>query len=122
MEILVALLIGTFLSESTKNLAKGSANLMQESVKSRFDREFITLGLSLEDTPAEIQKKLEAKPEILEAVQQKLEANPDLIKELLEIIKQQTGKQTGGSNVNAKNVGQVINNPTGTINQNNNFS
>lgn len=122
MEFFVAIFIGTFFAETTKNVAKGTANLMQESFKSRFDREFISLGLSIDDTPEELQKKLQAKPEILEAVQQKLESNPDLIKELLEIIRQQTGKETIETNINAKNIGQVINNPTGSINQTNNFS
>lgn len=122
MEYFMALLIGAFFAETVKNVAKGSANMLQESVKSRFDREFTQLGLSIDDTPEQFQKKLQEKPEILEAVQQKLEANPDIIEELLEIIREQTKKETIGTAIKAKNIGQVINNPTAPIHQKNKFS
>jgi len=102
METFFALLIGVFFSETTKNVAKGSANLLQESWKDRLDKQFISLGLDFDDTPAEFQKKLEAKPEILEQVNQTLEANPDIVKELLKIIKEQSANNPNRT-IHAKN-------------------
>ncbi len=83
-----------------------------------FKPEFQTLGLSESSTTEEIIKQLEAKPEVKEAIRAKVEANQDLLNELVSALQ----KVDSGITVNAKNIGQVINNPTAPITQTNTFS
>ena len=112
-----ALVIGTFLAETVKNIAKGSSNWIGENGKSLFYEEFTTLGLNESSTPEEIAKQLEAKPKIAEAIQHKVESSPDYVKELFEVIKSQIKNNSGNvNNVNAENIENVLNQPTGTFN------
>ena len=77
---------GTFLSETVKNLAKGSANILQEKVGEFLKPELNALNLSAEDSPKEIQRKLEEKVEIKEQIVQKIESHTELFKQLKEAI------------------------------------
>lgn len=111
------LLLGVFLSETVKNVAKGSANWIGSNGKSLFYDEFTALGLSESATPEEIIKQLEAKPQMIEVIEQKVESSPDYVKELFEVIKAQIKNNSGNvNNVNAENIENVFNQPTGTFN------
>ena len=82
MDPILILFLGVFLSETVKNLAKGSANSLHERAGKYLEPEFISLNLNAEDSTEEIQRKLEAKPEIKQTILEKLEAKPDLLKEI----------------------------------------
>ncbi len=113
----LALLLGTFLAETVKNVAKGSANRLGSNGKSWFYPEFTSLGLSESATPEEIIKQLEAKPEMIEVIQQKVESSPAYVKELFEITKTRIMSNSGNvNNINANKIENVLNQPTGTFN------
>jgi len=87
-----AQIIGVFLAETVKNVAKGSANILYNNFNLLFYSEITTLGLNDSTNAEEITKHLEAKPEVLETVRQKLNAHPNLVEEMSKTIKEQTGK------------------------------
>jgi hypothetical protein len=112
-----------FLTETIKNVAKGSANWLKDNGESLFYEEFTQLGLNQSATTEELAKQLEAKPEVIEAIQTKVAASPDFVKELFETVKEQTQKQFDAKNViNAKNVGTIINDSNAPITITNTFS
>jgi len=114
---------GEKLAEKTVEIALEKRQDIKDKFINLFSRdEVISLSLNDNQNTGEVKALLTAKPEIAEAVQKQIEANPDLLKELLEIIKQQAGNESFQITINAKNIGQVINNPTGNITQNNNWS
>lgn len=118
-----ALLLGVFLSETVKNVAKGSANWIGSNGESLFYSEITSLGLSESATPEEITKQLQAKPEIVRVIEQKVEASPDYVRELLEIVKEQINNDSGViMNTFAKNIGTVINDSQAPISIKNTFS
>lgn len=86
------LFLGVFLSETVKNLAKGSANSLHERVGEYLQPEFISLNLNAEDSAEEIHKKLAAKPEIKQTIFEKLDAKPDLLNEITEFMKKNQGR------------------------------
>ncbi|GAC1401182.1 MAG: hypothetical protein NVSMB56_16340 [Pyrinomonadaceae bacterium] len=95
---------------------------LAERFKSLFNHDIISLGLSDAASTDEITKQLEAKPEVKEEVGKKVAANQDLLNEMVEAFKQMPQAEFGGISINAKNIGQVINNPTAPITQTNTFS
>jgi hypothetical protein len=126
----LATLLAPFFTEAGKTLAVESVKLALEKrhdIKDSFlslfkPEEFISLGLNENQKPEEVKALLAANPDIEARAQAKIESNPDLLKELLRIIKEQAGAESSQITINAKNVGQVINNPTGNVTQNNNWS
>lgn len=92
MDPLLIVFLGVFLSETVKNVAKGSANSLHERVSDYLKPEFISLNLNAEDSTEEIQRKLEAKPEIKQTILEKLEAKPDLFNEITEFLKKNQGR------------------------------
>ncbi|MCU0240475.1 MAG: hypothetical protein MUC29_13630 [Pyrinomonadaceae bacterium] len=76
------LFFGVFFSETIKNIAKGTANTLQNNVGSFLKTEIISLNLNTDDTNEEIQKKIESMPEVKAEIQKKLETNSDLLNEL----------------------------------------
>jgi hypothetical protein len=110
MESYWMLFFGVFAAETIKNIAKGSANLLQENLHSILKPEFTALNLSIEDSPEAIQKKFEARPEIKEAVRHKLEADPDLLNQLVTVLKKNDGR-TINTKTYIENAGNI------TINQ-----
>jgi hypothetical protein len=76
------LFFGVFFSETIKNIAKGTANTLQNNVGSFLKTEIIALDIYKDDTDEEIQKKIESMPEVRTEIQKKLEAKPDLLNEL----------------------------------------
>ena len=126
---IIALTAGALFTEAGKTLTAETVKLAfkkRQDIKDKiidvFRPELISLNLNDAQSPEEVKALIEAKPEIKAAIQNKIESNQELLKELLEIIKQQAGKDSSQININAKNIGQVINNSTGDITQNNNWS
>lgn len=111
----------TLAAESVK-LALEKRHDIKDKLVELFRPELISLNLNETQTSEEVRALLTAKPEIAESVQNKVENNSELLKELLEIIKTQKGKDSSQITVNAEKVGQVINDNHGTINQTVNFS
>lgn len=117
-------------------LQKGGEKVVEKSVEALFDAredlaskfsdlfkdEIIALDLGDSASPAGIAKQLEAKPEIRAEVGKKVAEHRDLLAEMVEAFKQMPQGEFGGITTNAKNIGQVINNPTGSITQTNTFS
>ena len=89
MEAFWGLFLGVFFAETVKNIAKGSANMLQERVSSVLQPEFVALNLNADDTSEQIQRKLEEKPQIKEIIRQKIQAQPDLLDHLIELFKKQ---------------------------------
>jgi hypothetical protein len=107
---------GEKIAEKTVEVLFESRKGLAEKFTGLFHQEITTLGLNDAATMEEVTEKLEARPEVKEEVRKKLESNPDLLNELAEAAK------SAGITINAQNIGQVINNPTGPITQNNTFN
>ncbi len=107
---------GEKVAEKTVEAFFDSRKDLAENFRGLFQQEIITLGLNDLTTAEEVTQKLGAKPEIRAEIDKKLVDNKDLVKELEEAFKPM------GITINAKNIGAVINNPTGPINLNNTFS
>lgn len=125
----VAAFLAPFFIEAGKTLTVESVKLALEKrqdIKDKaieiFRPELTLLNLNDAQSSEEVKALIEAKPQVAAEIQKKIESNPDLLKALLEIIKQQAGGDSSQITINAKNVGQVINNPTSNITQNNNWS
>ena len=113
----MALVLGTFLAETVKNVAKGSANWIASNGNSLFQPEIISLGLSESATPKEIYAKLQAKPEMIQVIEQKIEKSPDDVKALFEATKTQITNSIGNvNNITAENIENIFNQPSGTFN------
>jgi hypothetical protein len=91
-ENLWLLFFGIFLAETVKNIAKGSANSLQQNIGSFLQQEFIALNLNSDETSEEIQRKLDAEPEIKEQIRRKIEENPNLLNQLTEALRKQEGR------------------------------
>lgn len=91
MENFTAQIIGVFLAETVKNVAKGSANTLYNNSNLLFYSEIMTLGLNDSLNAEEITRQLEAKPEVLETVRQKLNDHPKLAEEMAKIVNEQSG-------------------------------
>ena len=95
-----AQIIGVFLAETVKNVAKGSANLIYNNFNLLFYSEITALDLNDSTSPEQITKQLEAKPEVLETVQQKLNAHPKLAEEMIKTVREQLGNDLRTINAN----------------------
>lgn len=113
---------GEKVTEKTVEALFDSRKDLAEKFKGLFATEIISLGLNDSSSPIEITKQLEAKPEIKGEISKKVANNQDLLLELVEAFKQMPQAEFGEITINAKNIGQVINNPTASINQTNTFS
>lgn len=102
------------LFDSRKDLAEKFAGL--------FKTEIISLGLSDTAPGSEVKSRLEATTELKSSVENKVVNNQALLAELVEAFRQMPQSEFEGITINAKSIGQIINNPTGTINQTNTFS
>ena len=87
-----------------------------------FKPEIITLGLSDRATSPEVTERLNAKPDVKEEIGKKIANNQDLLNELVTAFQQMPQQEFRGISINAKNIGSVINNPTGPISIKNTFS
>lgn len=124
----LATFIAPFFQEAGKTLAVESVKLSLEKrqdIKDKFvslfkPEEIITLGLNQKQSPEEVKALVKANPEVAEKVTRKIEAHPDLLNELLEIIKEQAGKDSSQITINAKNIAAAGN--VNINNQTNNFS
>lgn len=101
-ETLTAQVIGYFLSETLKNIAKGTANVAYKNFDLLFYSEITTLGLSVSTTPEEIAARFEEQPKLLETAQEKLSAYPQVVEEITKIIKEQTGRDL--TTINASDI------------------
>jgi hypothetical protein len=114
---------GEKLSEKTVELALEKREDIKESFLNLFKGdEIISLDLNKREPIEQAKALLEAKPEIELEVRQKVESNQILLGKLLAIIKEQVGTESSQITINAKNIGQVINNPTGDVVQHNTWS
>jgi hypothetical protein len=109
---------GEKVSEETVKTLFESRQDLAKKFKGLFQNEIITLGLNETFTAEKTTKLIEAKPEVKEDIRKKIEANRGLFDELVNALKQ----KDGGININAKNIGQVINNPSAPITQTNKFN
>ncbi len=122
-EKFTATFLAVFLTETIKNVAKGSANWLKDNGEFLFYNEITQLSLDEYATVEEIALQLEAKPEMVKVIQNKVDESPDFVKELFETVKEQTQKQFDAKNVvNAKNVGTIINDSNAPTTITNNFS
>lgn len=104
------LFFGVFASETIKNMAKGSTNVLQENLHSLLKPEFTALNLNVDDSPETVQKKFNNHPEIQEIIKNKLESQPDLLEQLNSALKKSDGR-TINTKTYIENAGDV------TINQ-----
>lgn len=81
-----AQIVGVFLAETVKNVAKGSANLLYKNFDLLFYSEITELGLNNTSESDFVAKQLEANPKILETVRQKLSAYPELAEEMEKLV------------------------------------
>ncbi len=102
-DIFTAQIIGVFLAETVKNIAKGSANIVYENFHLFFDNEITALSLSDSINAGEITKRLELQPQILEKVQRKLMSHPTLAEEISKVIKEETGQSFTTINISSRN-------------------
>ena len=123
----VAAFVAPFFTEAGKTLAVESVKLALEKrqdIKDKiidvFRPELISLNLNDNQKPEEVKALIETKPDVAAQIQNKIESNPDLLKELLEIIKRQAGKDSSQIIINAKNIAAAGN--VTIQNQTNNFS
>src|SRR5215213_7097971 len=104
----LAVILAPFFQKAGETLATESVKLalekrqdIKEGFVNLFKRdEIITLGLNEEKSPEEVTALVKANPETAEAVTKKIEANPDLLNQLLEIIKEQSGKDSSNITFN----------------------
>ena len=107
VESVWVLFFGVFAAETVKNVAKGSANLLQENLHSLLKPEFTALNLSIDDTPEGAQKKLEDHPEIKELIRHKLESDADLLGQLTAALRKSDGR-TINTKTYIENAGNII--------------
>ncbi len=113
---------GEKIAEKTIETLFDSRKDLAEKFTGLFDQEIITLGLNDSATTEEVVKQLEAKPEVKAEIDNKVVANQNLLNEMVEAFKQMPQSEFSGITINAKNIGAIINNPTGPITLNNTFS
>ncbi|MEZ5425704.1 MAG: hypothetical protein R2747_05525 [Pyrinomonadaceae bacterium] len=113
---------GNKIAEKTVEKAFESLPGLAQKFKGLFVDDIITLGLSEGDTPEDIKKQMEENPALKQSINEKVAGNQDLLNELLEAFKSLPQNEFEGITINAKNIGQVINNPQGPITQTNTFN
>lgn len=109
---------GEKLSEKAIEMAFESRRDIADKFSALFHDEIITLGLlDIYSSTETVKTILEANPEVLTHALEKLNGNPELVEEFnKELI-----KEIGSVSINARNIGQVVNEMHGTINQSFNF-
>lgn len=95
---------------------------LAEKFTGLFQTDIISLGLNNAASAEEIAKQLSATPQVKQEVGNKIENNQDLLTELVKAFKQSPQPEFQGIEINAKNIGAVINNPSGPIRLTNKFS
>ena len=125
----LAVFLSPYLQKAGEKVAEKSVEVLfdarkdlAERFRNLFSDEIISLNLNQTSSPNEIAQQVAATPQIKEEVANKIVNNQHLLLELVEAFKQLPQAEFGGISINAKNIGQVINNPTGTITQTNKFS
>ncbi len=113
---------GEKVTEKTVEELFDSRKDIAEKFKELFQSEIVSLGLNNSSSSVEIVRQVETPPEIKEQVRKKLANNGDLLRDLIEAFTQMPQSEFDGITINAKNIGQVINNPTAPITQTNKFS
>ena len=107
--------VGEKVSEKTiENVFEHKKEIL-ERFTGLFKQEISTLGLSDTATLEEVQKQLEAKPEVARQALEKLNNNPKLLADLNEEL-----EQMSGMTINAKNIAAAGN--VSINNQTNKFS
>src|ERR1051325_605695 len=125
----IAAFLAPYLSKAGEKVAEKTVEIVLDSrkdlanrFKGLFSTEIISLNLSEASQLNEIHERLESQPELREHLTKKISSNRDLLRELVEAFRQMPQPEFAGVTINAKNIGQVINNPTGPISQNNTSS
>jgi hypothetical protein len=113
---------GEKVAEKTIETLFDSRQDLAEKFTGLFKTETISLGLSDSASTNDIREQLEARSELKSEVAKKIVNNQDLLSELVEAFRHMPQADFRGISINAKNIGQVINDPTGPITQNNTFS
>lgn len=126
---MVAIFLAPFLQKAGEKVTEemvekllSSRREIAEKFTGLFYTEFQQLGLSNSDETETIVKRLDTRPEIKEEIRKKVVNNLDLLNELISAFEQMSNSEFNGITINSKNIGQVINNPTAPIYQNNNFN
>jgi hypothetical protein len=125
----IAVFLSPFLKKAGEKVAEKTIETLFESRRDLaekftglFKTDIISLGLSDSASTTEVRARLEASSEAKASVENKVVNNQRLLAELVEAFRQLPQAEFEGITINAKNIGQVINNPTGAITQNNTFS
>ncbi len=125
----LAVFLSPFLKKAGEKVAEKTIETLFDSRKDLaekftglFKTDIISLGLSDSASTTEVRARLEASSEAKASVENKVVNNQALLAELVEAFRQMPQAEFAGITINAKNIGQVINNSTGPITQNNTFS
>jgi transcription elongation factor GreA-like protein len=113
---------GEKIADKTVETLFNSHEELAQKFKGLFKDEITTLNLSDSASVAEINKQLEETPQIKEEISKKVADNQPLLNELVTAFQKMPQPEFSGISINAKNIGQIINNPAGSINQTNTFS
>jgi hypothetical protein len=113
---------GEKVAEKTVEELFNARTELAERFSSLFKTDIISLNIGDSAPPTKIASQLELQPEVKEGIRKKIEANQDLLVELVETSEHMPHTKFGGITINAKNIGQAINNPYAPITQTNTFS
>lgn len=103
----IATFCAVFATETTKNLAKGGANILYEQTKTLFNDELIALNLNGSETYEEIQNRLQENNAVKNSIEEKLQGNKELFDELTKFLKENPPNVT--NNFNSTDNEKVIN-------------
>lgn len=124
MELVTLATLSAFLKSC---LSKGGEKLSEKLIETVFERkkdlahtfaglfqpQLLTLGLNRSTTPDEVRRHLRDRPEVALEALTKLLGNP----EVLAAFNKQLEKESVGMQIHAENIGQVIKENYGTVNQ-----
>ncbi len=105
--IFIATFCAVFAAETTKNLAKGGANLIYEKTENLFNNELTLLNLNGNETYEEIQNRLQDNEYVRESIESKFRENKELFDELVKVLKKNSTIVT--NNFNSIDNEKVIN-------------
>lgn len=92
--VFIATFCAVFAAETTKNLAKGGANILYERATNLFDDELIALNLNGNETYEEIQNKLLENNAVRGNIEKKFQENKELFDALNKFLKENPSKTT----------------------------
>lgn len=125
----IAVFLAPYFKKAGEKVAEKTIETLFESRKdlgekftSLFKPEIISLGLSDAASTKDIQHQLQARPEVRAEVANKVASHQELLNQLAQAFQELPQAEFAGITINAKNIGQVINHPSGPINQTNTFS